>query len=230
MDAPRAPHRDRSGRTLEDYPRPSVAVDTAVLTVHEGRLCVLLVRDEPGDERLPGTFLHPGETLRVAALRALREKADVRGLQPRQLEVFDDPGRDDRGWVLSVAHVDAVRAGEIPLTPHTRLVAVDELPSLPYDHGDIVTHAVDRLRADYSDQPDPWCLLPPATDGFTVRELRRLHEAIIGRKLAADTFRRTMLAGLHPTGEVRRGDRGKPAELFRFPKSPGQPRARTTPR
>jgi len=209
------PYRDSSGRTLEDYPRPSVAVDTAVLTVHNGGSCVLLVRDEAGEERLPGTFLHRDETLRDAAMRALREKTGVQGLSPRQLMVFDDPGRDDRGWVLSVAHLDAVRADHIPLTGRTRLVGVGELPPLGFDHAAIVAHAAEVLREDYRQQPDPWFLLRAASDGVTIRDLRVLHEAVLGQRLVPDTFRRTVLPGLEPTGEVRRGGRGKPAELYR---------------
>lgn len=220
MDASRPPYRDSAGKTLEDYPRPSVAVDTATLTVHAGRLCVLLVRDESGDERLPGTFLHPDETLRDAALRALREKAGVRGLRPRQLRVFDDPKRDDRGWVLSVAHLDAVRADQIPLTQRTRLVAVDALPPLAYDHAAIVADAAAELRGEYRREPDPWQLLPPSEDGMTIRDLRLLHEAVLGERLIADTFRRAMLPGLEPTGDIRQGARGKPAELYRRARGP----------
>src|SRR3712207_6727177 len=61
-------YRDSWGKRLVDYPRPSVAVDTAVLTVPDAdpRLSVLLVR-RAGESRteewaLPGTFLHEGET------------------------------------------------------------------------------------------------------------------------------------------------------------------------
>lgn len=208
-------YRDSSGKTLEDYPRPSVAVDTAALTVHDGRLCVLIIRDESGDERLPGTFLHPDETLREAALRALREKAGIQGLDPRQLQVFDDPKRDDRGWVLSVAHLDAVRADQIPLTEQTRLMPVDQLPPLAYDHAEIVKRATAQLRAEYQRMPDPWHLLPPHPDGLAIRDLRLLHESVLGERLIADTFRRAMLPGLETAGKYRRGVRGKPAELFR---------------
>lgn len=211
-------YRDSHDKTLEDYPRPSVAVDTAVLTISDGELAVLLTlandaaRGPAPEWRLPGTFIHPGETLRDAALRALHDKAGVRGLDPQQLRVFDTPDRDDRGWVLSVAHYDVVRAERVPLTERTRLVAVDEVPRMKYDHAAIVTAAVAALRAEYRAHPDPRLLL--GTDAFTVRDLRLLHETVTAERYNPDTFRRGMLPQLRATGEVRRGARGKPAELY----------------
>ena len=73
---------------------------------------MLLVR-RVGKRRLEAcqlfwTFLHEGETLAEAARRALRTKVGVEGLELVQLCVLDDPGRDDRGRVLSVAHLDVV--------------------------------------------------------------------------------------------------------------------------
>lgn len=205
---------------LEDYPRPSVAVDTAVLTVPDGsdsRLSVLLVRREGTHRRgqwlLPGTFIHPGETLASAALRALRDKAGIEGLRPRQLHVFDDPGRDDRGWVLSVAHVDVVPAERLSRSPNrgSALVPVDDVADLAFDHDDIVRRAATAVRRDYAEQPDPSGLRP---EPCTLYELQKLHEAVAGQRLVKDTFRRAMQPHLTPTGDMREGTVGKPARLW----------------
>ncbi|MGV0838464.1 NUDIX hydrolase [Mycolicibacterium thermoresistibile] len=209
-------YRDSSGRTLADYPRPSVAVDTAVLTLDDAHgLVVLQVRRASGRGwALPGTFLHPGERLADAVDRSLRVKANVVGLHPRQLHVFDDPDRDDRGWVLSVAHVDVVQPSRlesrIPAT--TRLMPVGAPGRLPYDHADIVARAVDYLRVRYADRPDPDGLLG---EQFTIRELRMAHEQVAGHALQRDWFRRTMEPQLVATGTMASGGRGRPAELFR---------------
>ena len=84
-------------KPLTDYPRPSVAVDVAVLTVRSHELHVLVVEHRLGGLALPGSFLHEGETLATAAERALLSKAGLGGVAFRQLHVFDDPERDDRG-------------------------------------------------------------------------------------------------------------------------------------
>lgn len=195
---------------LTSFPRPSVAVDTAVLTITDAGLGVLVLADAGGVARLPGTFLHEGELLADAVLRSLREKAGVRGLAPRQLHVFDALDRDDRGRVLSVAHVDVVRASTLPAD--AVIVPVDALPSLAFDHDRIVSFAVDGLRGCYRTDPDPSVLI---AGDFTLSRLRSVHEAVLATRLQPDTFRRAMLPGLVATGELDRSARGRPAELYR---------------
>ena len=217
-----SPYRDSAGKTLADYPRPSVAVDAALLTVVPGEDCLSVLQvhrpegadGDPAGWGLPGTFLHEGERLLDAVQRCLREKAGVEGTRPRQLHVFDKPDRDDRGWVLSVAHMDVVRPerlnGRIDL--RTRIVPADDPGILPYDHTEIIQRAVATVRASYELAPDPERLIP---EPFTILELRQLHEAVVGRKFQRDTFRRLMDPQLTGTGRMTSGTRGRPAELFR---------------
>ncbi|MGQ0467886.1 MAG: NrtR DNA-binding winged helix domain-containing protein [Sporichthyaceae bacterium] len=215
--------RDSQGKRLVDYPRPSVAVDTAVLTLDPGPdsgLAVLLVRrsgsHRKGEWALPGAFLLEEELLAAAVARSLREKAGVEGVAPRQLHVFDDPQRDGRGWVLTVAYVDLVPflhvAGTAAERDDVRIVPVDQVGDLPYGHAEIVAAAVAEVRARYAVAPDPAHLLPRT---FTIRDLRLLHEAVAGCRLMRDTFRRVMEPQLKGTGRLSSGTVGRPAELFR---------------
>ena len=212
----RREYRDSEGKTLADYPRPSVAVDTAVLTLDENLGLVVLEVYRPKQKgwALPGTFIHPGETLARAVNRSLAEKAGVKGLSPHQLQVFDEPDRDDRGWVLSVAHVDVVRSDRLMsrFADATRLASVDDPGDLPYDHNEIVEQAVGYIRARYASTPDPDRFLD---DEFTIRTLRRVHEQVLGDEPQRDWFRRTMEPQLSPTGTMVTSGRGRPAELFR---------------
>ena len=211
---------------LHMYPRPSVAVDVALLTIDEGRLKVALIRrsggDKSGELSLPGTFIHEGERLVDASLRCLADKAGVRGFHPRQLHVFDDPKRDDRGWVLSVAHVDVVRVEDLREAikrGSLQLADVELIGNLPYAHDEIVRKAVDAVRCSYLESPDPWGLIEQP---FIMSRLRDLHESVLGRQLQRDTFRRQMEPMLHGTEETavppaaRGGEaRGRPARLYR---------------
>jgi ADP-ribose pyrophosphatase YjhB (NUDIX family) len=170
-------------------------------------------RPAGGGWSLPGTFLHEHERLIDAVRRALRTKAGVEGLSPRQLGVFDDPRRDDRGWVLSVAHSDVVPLERLVsrTAEQTRLVPADRPGRLPYDHAEIIRRAVADLRRRYAEHPDPDHLLPQE---FTLRDLRAVHEAVAGQPLQRDTFRRAVEPFLRPTGETVVRGPGRPAELF----------------
>lgn len=199
-----------SGKALSDYARPSITVDTAVLTVdtYYKELCVALVETPQGERALPGTFLHENETLEEAANRALAEKVGIRGLSPVQLHVFDALNRDPRGWVISVAHIAVV---PMELLGSARLTPISSVSELAFDHNEMLNKAVERLRNDYAEAPDPWNLL----ERFTLKELRDVHEAIDPNTPLRDSFRRLMQPLVVDTGEMSSGSVGKPSRVWR---------------
>lgn len=204
--------RDRDGNALTDYPRPSVAVDVAVLTVRERRLHAVVVPTERG-RALPGTFLRPGESLADAADRALRTKAGIVDLTFAQLGMFDAPDRDDRGWVLSMAHTAAVSSRSLSATSEFVLIDTGRPASpLAFDHGRMVTEAVLQLRKRYAREVDPAFLID---EEFTLLELRELYEIVFDRPLPKDTFRRHVLGSIEGTGTTSAAGGGRPAELYR---------------
>lgn len=220
-------YRDSSGMTLAEYDHPNVAVDTVALTYDGDRGLQVLVVERPGGGwALPGTFLHKGEVLAEAVQRSLRDKVGVEGLQPWQLKVFDALDRDDRGWVLSVAHccvipVDLLANRDIE---RTRLVAAEKPGKLTYDHDEMVKLALTDLRARYDVAPDPDLLLG---DTFTLRQLALVHGAVAGDPITPeelDTFRRYMQQHLEPTDEHDQEARGRPAMLFRRKAGPAEGR------
>ena len=86
--------RNSARKRLHDYPRPTVAVDTALLTWEptRGLVVVQMWRDDIEKWALPGTFVRAGETLAVAVLQSLGDAA-VGGVHHHALapaEVADD--------------------------------------------------------------------------------------------------------------------------------------------
>lgn len=224
--------RDSNGKALRDYPQPTVAVDVAALTVpaplsEHSRLHVLLHRRADGlaagSWALPGTVLRKRERLGAAANRALQTKAGIVGVEPTQLEIFDDPARDDRGWVLSVAHAALLPyesfAAVVAQSDSVTLVAVEEaralLPDrqqrLPFDQDRVVELAADWAAREYADDPDPYGLLPSP---FTLAQLRRLHQAVEGRGWQKDVFRRRFEDRLQEVGGRTVVTTGRPAALL----------------
>ncbi|HJZ55824.1 MAG TPA: NUDIX hydrolase [Gemmataceae bacterium] len=136
-----------------DYPRPALTVDV-VLATRESRPRVLLIRrkHEPfaGSWALPGGFVDDGERLADAARRELREETGLATGDLEQLYTAGDPGRDPRGWTVSVVYLARVRAEELTPVAADDADAVgwfplDELPALAFDHAMILARARARI-------------------------------------------------------------------------------------
>jgi hypothetical protein len=87
--------------------------------------------------------------------------------------------------------------------------------SMRFDHRRILATGIARLRAKLKYRPVVFELLPPE---FTLTELQRTVEAISGRHLHKQNFRRLVEAGtlVEPTGVMSTQTGGRPAALFRF--------------
>ncbi|KHL18316.1 ADP-ribose pyrophosphatase YjhB (NUDIX family) [Mumia flava] len=219
---------------LRSYPRPNVAVDVAVLTAvvpdqrvaGTGHLAVLTLSRAapPTGPVLPGRFLREGETVRACVQTTISEKGGitVEDAEPRLLRVFDAPDRDPRAWTITLAHALALPAARLD-SANGALVPVgeathssDEVRALLFDHAEIVREAAASIRERYELAPDPDGLLEGP---FTLAQLQRLHEAVLGERLQRDTFRRRMSPRLeaHLDGDGRptsRTDGGRPAQLW----------------
>jgi len=222
------------------FERPSLTVDVVLISAAEGALRTLLVRraepPEAGRWALPGGFLLPGEALEAAAARVLAAKAGLTGVFLEQLYTFGAPGRDPRARVVSVAYFalcdfarfsgagagpDSASATiDVPWEGETggpvRLLGPAGAPlATAFDHADMIGLAVKRLRGKLDWAPIGFQLLPAS---FTLLELQRVHETVLGRPLNKDSFRRRMLASgqLEATGERQEDVEHRPAERYRF--------------
>lgn len=218
-----------------------VAVDVVVLTLIEDQLHTLLIRRDmapyQGHWMLPGGVVQANESLAKAAERILSEKAGLSGVYLEQLYTYSEPDRDPRDRAISVAHMALVNHERfLKLQPHGHETAIARLvipwegeqggsvevrtsdhTALPlaFDHADMLGLAVKRMRGKLYYTPVGYQLLPPA---FTLSQLQRVHEGILGRNLNKDSFRRRMLASgeLEATGASQSEVEHRPAALYHF--------------
>ena len=180
------------------YEHMAVTTDCVIFTYEDWQLKVLLVRRgaEPykGQWAFPGGFLKMDETAGQGALRELREET---GLEPSaigQLGVFSDVDRDPRERVITIAWYALVKPSEVVGGDDADEAAwfpVDSLPPLAFDHRKIFDTAMEQLRRDIHFQPVGFDLLD---DEFTIPDLQRLYEAILGIKFDRRNFQRKLLA------------------------------------
>lgn len=223
------------------YDRPSLTVDLVLIGLQNGRPAALLLqRDrfpDAGKWALPGGFVGMNETLDAAAVRVLHGKAGIASAHLEQLYTFGAIGRDPRTRIVTVAYLallaEQAFAAALRDTGALTAASIDvpwrgetggaisalgpdgqALP-LAFDHGDILSLAIQRLRGklDYSDVGFAFL-----SDRFTLRQLQDVHEAVLGTSLNKPAFRRRMLdkGWLATTGERETDTSYRPAELFRF--------------
>jgi 8-oxo-dGTP diphosphatase len=137
------------------HPRPMLTVDVAVLTGGSAPQVLLIQRAHPpfaGEWALPGGFVEEGERVADAAPRELAEETGLKLTSMRLLGVYDTPGRDPRGWTVSISYFATVQA-EGPVTggddaQQARWFPADTLPKLAFDHATILGDALARRAAE----------------------------------------------------------------------------------
>jgi 8-oxo-dGTP diphosphatase len=142
------------------YPRPALTTDAVVFRFNGAELFVLLIErgNEPfkGQWAFPGGFVNMDETTDVAAARELKEETGLTGLTLEQLHTFSEPDRDPRHRTVSVVYYALLNDNPMVTGGDDAAIArwfpVKKLPSLAFDHDDIVKMAFQRLyeKIDYN--------------------------------------------------------------------------------
>ena len=180
------------------YEHVAVTTDCVIFTYEERQLKVLLIHRgaEPfkGSWAFPGGFLRIDETAEEGALRELREETGLEAAAIGELGVFSDLGRDPRERVITIAYYALVKPSEViggDDADDAGWFPVDALPELAFDHKKIFEAAMERLRRDIHFEPIGFDLLD---DTFTIPDLQRLYEIILGVSFDRRNFQRKLMA------------------------------------
>ncbi len=198
-------------REVMTFPRPLVTVDIVVLSLAPQGLQVLLVQRPSADhEPFPGFWALPGGfvdteqdlDLQACALRKLHEKTAVASPYLEQLGSWGGRNRDPRGW--SATHVyfallaqTDLRLGKGGNAADVRWFnvkldgTVPDAGALAFDHGELLSAALQRLQSKVEYTSLPAFLLP---EPFTLPQLQNAYEVVLGRCLDRSAFRRRAIS------------------------------------
>src|SRR5690606_31646776 len=159
-----------------------------IFSFDEGQLKILLAeRNEyPYKEwwALPGYFVNKYEEMEDAVSRILLEMTGLKDIYMDQLAAFAGVKRHPEGRILTVADMALVQMEEVknkiaPTSDYMRQLKwfpVSELPELAFDHRDIITLSLERLKKSVTYSPAPYELLPTK---FTLTQLQQVYESIL---------------------------------------------------
>jgi len=135
-----------------EYPQISVTVDCIIFKVNDFNVEVLLIqrKNNPFQSQwaFPGGFVDINETIEQAAARELQEETGIKNVKLHQLQTFGDPGRDPRGRTVSIIFFgftddDTIKSGDD--AKDVAWFSIDHLPSLAFDHNEILKYAIKKL-------------------------------------------------------------------------------------
>jgi 8-oxo-dGTP diphosphatase len=216
---------------------PNINIDCAIFGYHEHQLKILLAKWKGIDGySLPGGFVGRKEPLSMAANRILKEKTSLDNVYLQQFHTFGDSefrtenhkyamlpkGNWLRERSLTIGYYALVNYSRITveediLTEKYVWQDTKKIPTLLFDHNEVLDNALHHMRINLYHQPIGYNLLEMK---FTMREIQSLYEVILGKKLDRRNFPKKLMAlGLiKHTNEVRKIGQHRSPKLYSFDK------------
>ena len=221
-----------------NYFLPHLSIDNVIFGFHNNELKVLLLQWKENKRWcLPGGFIYKDEHVEDAAIRVLRLRTGLDNIYLQQFYTFGAPQRErGKNGITKPKEVKTaswfmdrfVTIGYWALVEFSRVVPkpdefsetctwfdIDKVPRLILDHNEILDKALQSLRLNLNDYPVGKDLLAPK---FTMPELQRLYETILGKQLDRRNFQKKILALdiLDRLEERKLGGAHKAPFLYRF--------------
>lgn len=186
---------------------------------------------QAGKWALPGGFVQPTETAQEAAVRELSEETSVRNIHLQHFGVYDKPGRDKRGWIISNAFYAIVTEDYLKErkaaddAQNVQLFTFEEIRNLElaFDHETIIADAFEKIKRDLLQTTVAKEFLPSE---FTLSELRSVLLLVSNEpKIVLDAaFNRDakkypfLEPAINSKGEIKKTNRTAktPTRLYRF--------------
>lgn len=214
---------------------PHLSIDTVIFGFDGLELRVLLLKmKEDGKWYLPGGYIFLEEDIDDAAQRILEERTGAKQVFLHQFATFGKANRNkdilpqlpDDIWYkmrfASIGYYGLVdyKSVDIQTDPYSEcckwipLRQTDQL-EFTMDHQEILWKGLSSLRKQLNFQPIGRRLLP---EKFTLPELQKLYEAILGKELNRGNFYRKVMGLniLEKLEEQRKGGAHKTPNLYRF--------------
>ncbi|MFD2572830.1 NUDIX domain-containing protein [Spirosoma soli] len=179
--------------------RIPVALDCIIFGFDGETLNLLLVKrnfePERGNWSLMGGFLDREEGLEEAAWRILYELTGLENVYMEQLQTFGRVDRDPAERTISVGYFALINIeqhnSELARRNNAYWLPLGQHPKLIFDHDEMVTVALQRLRYKAALHPIGFELLP---EKFTLPQLQKLYEAIYDAPMDRRNFSRKILS------------------------------------
>jgi ADP-ribose pyrophosphatase YjhB (NUDIX family) len=176
-----------------------VAVDCIIFGFDGQQLKLLLIKrgfePEKGRWSLMGGFVQPGESFESSAQRVLKQLTGLENVYLEQLYAFGDPHRDPLERTASIAYFALIDISkyekQLSSDYHAEWFSLKKIPSLIFDHKEMIRMAKEKLRYKAAFHPVLFELLPAK---FTLPQLQNLYEGVYESMMDKRNFSRKILS------------------------------------
>ncbi len=209
---------------MEEY---SVILETliSVFTVENGVVEVLLMKKKTDPYRgywiLPTNILTNKETIEENIQATIKNRLGFPNMYLEQGHIFSDLSRDKEERIIGVSYIGLIDTKMLEIKKEDRRdlelkwFNINDIPKMGYDHEEIVKDSIKLLRKKLLNSKVLRNLFP---SDFTLPEIQKVYEQILGRELDRRNFRKKFinLGIVVDTGDKNIGGNGRPGKLYRF--------------
>ena len=209
----------------KEYSKVWVSVDVIIFGFDEGKLKVLIGRRQMdpgrGEWSLYGGFVSADESIDEAAQRTLKKLTGLNNLYMRQVGAFGSIDRDPGERVISIAYYALINVKDydekLRVEHGVEWIDINKIPTLYSDHNLMIEQALRIMRQKIKTAPISFRLLPSL---FTLTQLQRLYEAVIGEEVDKRNFRKRIkeMDFIERTELIDKKNSKRGAYLYRFNK------------
>lgn len=207
------------------YKNQGIHVIATIFTVDHGEVKVLLIKrtNEPYKDKwaLVGGALYNNEDLLTGLKREVYEKSGIKDINFYLVDVHGKVNRSPVMRMVAISYMGIIDINSVNILKNTlktsdaEWVRIDQVSDLAYDHAEIIASSFEALKVKILNSNILASLFP---NGFTMPEIQRIYEAILGNKYDRRNFRRKLLSLnlIEDTLEEVKFAGTKPAKLYRF--------------
>lgn len=196
-----------------------------IFTVENGKVKVLLMKKKTDPYRsywiLPSNILTNKETLEDNVYTTIKHKLGFPEMYLEQGHVFSNLNRDKEERIIGVSYLGLIDSKTLEIKKEDRedlelkWFNINDIPKMGYDHEEIVKDSIKLLRKKLLNSKVLKNLFP---SDFTLPEIQKVYEQILGRELDRRNFRKKFinLGIVIDTGDKNIGGNGRPGKLYRF--------------
>lgn len=197
----------------------------SIFTVENGNIKVLLMRKKTEPYRgywiLPSNILMNNQTIDDNIYSIINNRLGYPDMYLEQGHVFSHLDRDPEERIIGVSYIGLIDSKTLEIKKEERKdlelqwFDINDIPKMGYDHEMIVKDSIKLLSKKLLNSKVLKNLFP---SDFTLPEIQKVYEQILGRELDRRNFRKKFinLGLVTDTGDKNTGGNGRPGKLYRF--------------